>query len=143
MGDNNTPLILDAYGHLPQLAGPLLTPGAVGTTAVGTIAPTTGAGAAPTVTFAAGQTASDLAGTFTLSPVTGGGGQAAGAVALITFANGLPTLPKVILVDIYDNANGAAVAAVAINITANSFQLAVGVALTTAHVYTVNYLVVC
>src|SRR5580693_8230251 len=104
----------DAYGHFPATTGPVMGAGAVSTSAAGTIAPTTGAGAAPTVTFGAGQTANDVAGTFTLSPVTGGGAQAAGAVALVTFSNPQPCLPKAILVTIYDQANGAAIAAAAI-----------------------------
>lgn len=143
MPDNNLPAAQDAYGHFRPLAGPLMAAGAVSTTAPGTIAPTTNAGATPTVSFGAGQTATDLAGTFTLNPVTGGGAQAAGAVAQVTFANGLPAIPKVIDVNIYDQANGAAIACAAINVTCNSFQIAVGTALTTAHNYTVNYLVVC
>src|SRR5581483_4494539 len=89
------PQIQDGYGHLPPLAGNTLTAGAVSTTAIGTIAPTTNAGATP-------------AGTFTLNPVTGGGAQAAGAVAVVTFNNGLPAVPTAILVTIYDQANAAA-----------------------------------
>lgn len=134
----NVPQIYDAYGHEPQASGPLLTAGAVSTTAVGTIAPTTGAGAAPTVTL---PTATDLGGQFVLSPVTGGGAQAAGAVAIVTFANSLPALPRTIVCTIYDQANGAAVAAMATLITATSFSFSVGVALTTAHVYTCAFMV--
>jgi hypothetical protein len=142
MPDYNLPAAQDAYGHFLALSGPLMTAGAVSTDAAGTIAPTTAAGATPTVTFGAGQTANDLAGTFTLSPVTGGGAQAAGAVAVVTFANGLPAVPKAVLVTIYDQANAAAIAAGAVSVTANGFEVSVGVALTTAHVYTVTYLVV-
>ena len=138
----NLPAAQDAYGHFLPLSGPLLTAGAVSTDAAGTIAPTTAAGASPTVTFATGQTANDLAGSFTLSPVTGGGAQAAGAVAVVTFTNGLPAIPKAILVTIYDAANGAAIAAAATSISANGFSVSAGVALTTAHTYLVTYLVV-
>lgn len=142
MPDNAQVQAQDAYGHLGQLTGTLLTAGAVSTTAAGTIAPTTAAGATPTVTFAAGQRAVDQAGTFTLSPVTGGGAQAAGAVAVVTFLNGMPAVPTAILVTIYDNANAAAIAAGATSITAEGFSISAGVALTTAHAYTVVYEVV-
>lgn len=139
MADSNQIAAQDAYGHFPASTGPGMAAGAVSTTAAGTIAPTTAAGASPTVTFGAGQTANDNVGTFTLSPVTGGGSQAAGAVAVVTYANGQPCLPKAILVTIYDQANAAAVSALATSITANGFSVSAGVALTTAHVYTVVY----
>lgn len=138
--NNNQISYQDAYGHYPPLAGPALAAGAVSTSAAGTIAPTTGAGQTPTVTAVS---AVDQAGSFTLNPVTGVGAQAAGAVALVTFANPLPAVPRVILVTIYDLANGAAVAAAAISITTSGFQVAAGVALTTAHNYLVCYEVVC
>jgi len=139
MPDNAQVSAQDAYGHYPASTGPLMAAGAVSTTAAGTIAPTTGAGATPTVTFGAGQSANDVAGTFTLSPVTGGGGQSAGAVAVVTYSNPQPCLPKAVLVTIYDQANGAAVAAAATTVTAQGFSVSAGVALTTAHVYTVAY----
>lgn len=132
----------DFYGHVSPLPGTLLTAGAVSTTAAGTIAPTTSAGAAPTVTFGTGQTATDQAGAFTLNPVTGGGAQAAGGVAVVTFAQPYGALPKAILVQIYDQANAAALTAVATSITSSGFTITTGVALTTAHNYTVSYLVV-
>lgn len=143
MPDNAQMLSQDGYGHFPvaPLTGTALTAGAVSTTAVGTIAPTTSAGANPTVTFGAGQGAIDQMGSFTLNPVTGGGAQAAGAVAVVTFAAGLPSVPRMILVTIYDQANAAAIAAAATSITAQGFSVSVGVALTTAHNYTVDYLV--
>lgn len=142
MPDNSQTLSQDSYGHVVPLTGPTLTAGAVSTTAAGTIAPTTGAGAAPTVTFAAGQRALDQVGSFTLNPVTGGGAQAAGAVAVVTFFQGLPAAPTAILVTIYDDANAAAIVAKATSITAQGFTVSVGVALTTAHTYTVVYQVV-
>src|ERR1700730_1972270 len=104
MAANNLISAQDANGHFPATAGPVMTAGAVSTTAAGTIAPTTGAGQTPTVTFGAGQSANDVAGTFTLSPVTGGGAQAAGVVAIVTYATGQPVLPKAIVVTIYDQA---------------------------------------
>jgi hypothetical protein len=138
----NSVQVQDGYGHLPPLTGNVLTAGAVSTTAIGTIAPTTAAGASPTVTFASGQSAIDMAGSFTLSPVTGGGAQAAGAVAVITFNNGLPAVPRAIICTIFDDAGAAAVAASAISKTAQGFSFSVGVALTTAHTYTCQYEVI-
>lgn len=130
----------DAYGHFTPLTGQPLTAGAVSTTAPGTIAPTTGAGQTPTVTAVS---AVDQAGSFVLTPVTGGGAQAAGAVAVVTFANPLPSIPRCILVTIYDQANAAAVAVAPVAITTSGFSVAVGIALTTAHLYTVAFEVVC
>lgn len=135
----------DFYGHQSASLGTSLTAGAVSTTAVGTIAPTTAAGATPTVTFAAGQAANDSAGTFTLNPVTGGGAQAAGSVAQVTFANPYASPPKAVLVSMCDNAAGAgqvAVTCAAQNIGTASFTVNVATALTTAHNYTVTYEVV-
>lgn len=132
--------VLDAHGHERRnTQATALTAGAVGTTVQGTIAPTVAAGAAPTVTFAAGQEALDMFGSFTLNPITGGGAQAAGAVVGIYFRNPLPRAPRAIVATIIDDAMGAAVAISATTITASSFQLSVGVALTTAHTYTINY----
>lgn len=139
----------DAYGHRKQAntgtLGAALTAGAVSTTAVGTIAPTTAAGASPTVTFGTGQVALDTAGTFTLNPVTGGGAQAAGAVALVTFAQPYAQVPTGIVVNVVDQAagsGGVAVAAAASAIGTASFTVNVSAALTTAHNYTVTYSVI-
>lgn len=126
----------DAYGHFPAAVGTALTAGAVSTTAAGTIAGTTAAGQSPTVTAV---NAIDTYGSFTLNPVTGGGAQAAGAVAVVTFANSLPAVPRAIIVTGYDAANGAAVAFAATTILASSFQVSAGVALTTAHNYAIAY----
>jgi hypothetical protein len=132
----------DAYGHDTPTSQPTaLTAGAVSTTAIGTIAPTTAAGAAPTVTAVS---ATDEAGNFVLSPVTGGGAQAAGAVVLVTFAQPFSAIPKGVNVSICDNAAGAnavAVSAAAQTVTAASFTINVGAALTTAHTYYVTYIV--
>lgn len=136
----------DAYGHrAPTSAGTLgtaLAAGAVSTTAIGTIVPTTAAGATPTVT---NVNANDTAGTFTLSPVTGGGAQAAGAVAQVFFAQPYSATPKAVIVSLCDNAGGAgsvAVACAAQTITTTGFTLNVATALTTAHTYTATYHVV-
>jgi hypothetical protein len=137
----------DAYGHVPASTNnqaAALAAGAVSTTAIGTIVPTTAAGAAPTVTFAAGQRANDTAGTFVLSPVTGGGAQAAGAVAQVFFANPYEIAPASVVVGVCDNAAGAsgvAVASAAQSITTTGFTVNVSAALTTAHTYDVSYAV--
>jgi hypothetical protein len=135
---------MDANGHAsaaPTSAN--LTAGAVSTTAAGTIAPTTAAGATPTVTFATGQVATDDGGSFTLNPVTGGGAQAAGDVAVVTFATPYPATPKAVLVQLYDQAAGSTAALCAADsISATGFKVSVNSALTTAHSYTVQYWVI-
>jgi hypothetical protein len=130
----------DAVGHRQATSQPTaLTAGAVSTTAVGTIAPTTNAGASPTVTAV---TANDTAGTFTLNPVTGGGAQAAGTVAVVTFANPYAAVPKAVIVQVYDQAAGTTVvASSATGVTAAGFNVNTAI-LTTAHNYTVMYYVI-
>lgn len=136
----------DAYGHrAPTSSGTLgadLAAGAVSTTVAGTIVPTTAAGASPTVTFGTGQAANDSAGTFTLSPVTGGGAQAAGAVAQVFFKQPYSAVPKSVVVNVCNNAagsSGVAVAASAQSITTTGFTVNVAAALTTANTYSVSY----
>jgi hypothetical protein len=133
----------DAYGHeSPSNAGTLgtaLAAGAVSTTAIGTIVPTTAAGASPTVTAVS---ANDKAGNFVLSPVTGGGAQAAGAVAQVFFAEPYTAIPKGVnvgVVDLAAGASGVAVAAGAVTVTTTGFTINVSAALTTAHTYYVSY----
>lgn len=133
----------DAYGHQSASTigtlGTALAAGAVSTTAVGTIVPTTAAGASPTVTSV---TANDTAGSFVLNPVTGGGAQAAGAVAQVFFAEPYAAAPKAVLVNVCDNAagtGGVAVVAAAQSVTTTGFTVNVSSALTTAHNYLVNY----
>ena len=131
----------DTYGHESPQTGTALTAGAVGTSAVGTIAPLAAAGATPTVTSV---TALDMAGNFVLNPVTGGGAQAAGSVVLVTFAQPMQNVPKAVVVSMCDNAAGAsgvAVACAAQNVTANGFNINVASALTTAHNYFCTYAV--
>src|SRR3954470_582319 len=130
----------DFYGHPGIATGPALTAGAVSTTAAGTIAPTTAAGATPTVTFATGQTANDRRGSFTLNPVTGGGAQAAGVTAIVTFAQPYSVAPACVQVIVSNNAGPVAVAAFASSITANGFSVNTSI-LTTANVYTATYVV--
>ncbi len=140
---------VDAYGHrAPSNSGTLgadLAAGAVSTTVAGTIVPTTAAGASPTVTFGTGQAANDTAGTFTLNPVTGGGAQAAGAVAQIFFKQPYSAVPKAVVVNVCDNAAGSSAVAVAASsqsILTTGFTVNVSAALTTAHNYSVSYVVV-
>lgn len=129
----------DAYGHRqPAATVTALAAGAVSTTAVGTIAPTTNAGAAPTVTAVV---ANDTAGNFTLTPVTGGGAQSSGNVAVVTFAQPYGVAPKAVNVSLYNQAGNVALAAAATGITVTGFSIAVGAALTTANLYTVVYAV--
>lgn len=128
----------DAYNHRIPSTAAALTAGAVSTTAAGTIAPTTSAGATPTVTFATGQVANDNYGSFTLNPVTGGGAQAAGATATVNFANPYGRPPASVQVTVTNNAGPVAVAAYASGITSNGFSVNTAI-LTTANVYTVTY----
>lgn len=133
-------VVEDFYGHRNVSTAVALTAGAVSTTAAGTIAPTTSAGASPTVTFATGQVANDVRGSFTLSPVTGGGAQAAGAVANVNFLNPYGVAPACVQVTVTNNAGPVAVAAYASGINANGFSVNTSI-LTTANVYTVTYVV--
>jgi hypothetical protein len=133
----------DAYGHeSPSNAGTLgvnLAAGAVSTTAIGTIVPTTAAGASPTVTSVS---ANDKAGSFVLSPVTGGGAQAAGAVAQVFFAQPYTAIPKSVVVNVCNNAagsSGVGVACSAQTVTTTGFTVNVAAALTTANTYYVTY----
>lgn len=139
----------DAYGHRNKVddgtQGVALVGAAVSTTAKGTIVGTTAAGAAPTITFATGQSAHDTAGTFTLNPVTGGGAQAAGAVAQIFFNQPFGAVPTAVLVNVVDQAAGSsavAVAASSSNVLTTGFTVNVSAALTTAHNYSVSYSVI-
>lgn len=135
----------DFYGHrsISGTGGASLTGGAVSTTAVGTIAPTTAAGAAPTVTVpsSAAFVCNDTGGTFDLSPVTGGGAQAAGAVVRIFFAKPYPKAPKAVFVNVVQvtDVPNVAVSAAAFNISETGFDITPAAALTTAKVYRVSY----
>lgn len=127
---------VDAYGHVdtPPLEN-VMTAGAIGTTAAGTIAPNANAGATSTVTAV---NASDNSGQFTLNAV---GTPAAGVVAAVTFAQSFRKAPKKVIVTVIDittPANPAAVAAYATGITAAGFTVTSAV-LTTAHNYLVAY----
>jgi hypothetical protein len=132
---------LDSYGHqqVPQNDATQLTAGAVSTSAVGTISGTTAAGAAPTVTI---TDCNDRRGNFLLNPVTGGGAQAAGEVALIRFLKPYQKAPGAVVVTIENETDGtSAIVAAAVDVDSNGFDLCVGTALTTAKAYRVNYVV--
>jgi hypothetical protein len=117
-----------------------LTAGAVSTSAVGTISPTTSAGATPTVAIV---NATDRVGSFTLSPVTGGGAQAAGEVALVRFAKPYATTPRAIIVQIDNDTDSTSThVCVAVDITVAGFDISVGAVLVTAKVYNVSYYVI-
>jgi len=135
---------LDATGHEvpPTVAdgATALTFGAVSTSAVGTISPTTSAGASPTTTAVTGVSCTDRRGSFNLNPVTGGGAQAAGQVCLVRFAKPYAAVPACVLVTITNTTDTtAAIVAAANLVTVAGFDILVGTALTTAKVYIVNY----
>ena len=130
----------DFYGHKVNQGATQLTAGAVSTSAAGTISPTTGAGATPTVTI---RDCTDEAGSFLLNPVTGGGSQAAGEVALVRFAKEYPQVPRAVLVTIGNETDGtSAIVASGVDVTTAGFDVEVGTALTTAKAYLVQYLVI-
>ena len=136
-------IFVDSAGHenAPVIRRPQLTAGAVSTSAAGTISGTTSAGAAPTVT--PGTVCDDRRGNFLLNPVTGGGGQAAGKVALVRFASEYPAKPGAVIVTIENETDvTAAIVASADSVTAAGFDIVVGTALTTAKAYRVNYHVI-
>lgn len=131
---------IDASGHEDFQAATQLTAGAVSTSAVGTISPTTSAGATPTVTI---TDCTDRRGNFLLNPVTGGGAQAAGEVAVVKFAKPYQRPPGCVLVTVENETDGnVAIAGAAADVDADHFDLMVGTALTTAKAYRVNYLVI-
>lgn len=133
---------LDLYGHEGdnQQRITQLTAGAVSTSAVGTISGTTSAGAAPTVTIG---DCTDRRGSFLLNPVTGGGAQAAGKVALVRFVKPYGDPPASIqLVMGNETDTTAAIVIAPTLITGDGFDILVGTALTTAKAYRINYVVI-
>lgn len=123
----------DNQEFAPQLAA-----GAVGVVTAGTISGTTNAGAAPTVAV---TEASDRRGNFTLSPVTGGGAQAAGVTATVRFVKEYGDAPTSVIVNVVNETDQTAVAAGATLITAAGFGIMTTI-LTTAKVYRVTYAVI-
>lgn len=132
------PLAADAYGHLQNLSGPTtLTAAANGVTTAGTIAvATAGAGAGSSVTVPAAQSPNDLRGQFT---VTGAGTPAAGIIAHVSFAQPYANIPAV-LVNVA-NATPANVAAAAVSVTVNGFDIYAGAAISVG-ANTVSYVVI-
>ena len=132
----------DGYGHFAPLTGSALTAGGTSTVAAAGVITMTGAGATAggggSVTAV---TAVDTAGNFA---ITTGATPAAGTVAVVTFANGLPAVPKAITVNLIDTtaSPNTSAAGAAGSVTANSFAV-VSPALTAAHSYTVQYIVAC
>lgn len=115
-----------------------LAAGAVGVVTAGTISGTTNAGAAPTVAIVE---CSDRRGQFTLSPVTGGGAQAAGVVATVRFVQPYGDAPVAVLCNIFNVTDQTAVACGPALVTGDGFGIGSTI-LTTAKVYNVTYLVV-
>lgn len=115
---------------------------AVGVTTAGTIAGTTAAGAAPTVALPTGFTATQKRGTFELTPVTGGGAQAAGVVATVRFTTALSAKPNVIINGHNATDSTSAIVFSVINAATTGFDICVGTALTTAKVYRISYVCV-
>lgn len=137
------PLVSDFYGHNPAAtngSAANLVAAAVGVVTPGTISGTTNAGANPTITAA---NANDTAGNFTLTAVTGGGAQAAGAVCNVTFVNPYAAVPKHVAVYLVDQAApGTPILAGYGSLTAAGFTVTVAAVLVTAHLYTVSYVVI-
>lgn len=120
-----------------------LTFGAVSTTAVGTISPTTAAGAAPVTAAITGFTCTDRRGKFSLAPVTGGGAQAAGDIVAVVFAKPYevaPSFVSVVLEPITDPDDSVIVCAS--DVTVNGFNILANSVLTTAETYYISYYVV-
>lgn len=131
---------VDTYGHVNAPPGSnVLAAAAVGVVTAGTIAGTTNAGAAPTVTAV---TASDNYGQYTLNPVTGGGAQAAGATSTVVFAQSFGSTPiiQVTVTNITTPATPTAVAAYPTAVTSAGFSVTTGL-LVTANNYLVQYAV--
>lgn len=135
----NQDIAQDAYGHTFPLAGPALAAGGVATApAVGTITVNaTGAGTGASIAYATGQSAIDMAGSF---QVTTAGTPAAGILAVVSFANPLPAIPRVILANM-SRTDGAQDEALSVSaITVNGFTLSTVLTLVTAKLYNVSYL---
>lgn len=135
----------DAVGHgVGSRPATSLTASAVSTTTAGTISGTTAAGAAPTVAIPSGFVANDRAGTFELTPVTGGGAQAAGVVATVRFAAEYAATPAAVVVTLHNTTPTPDVPIVvaAASIATTGFDVLVAAALTTANVYRVSYHVI-
>ena len=131
---------LDKHSHEGdnQEEATQLTAGAVSVVTAGTISGTTAAGAAPTTAI---TDCTDRRGNFTLSPVTGGGAQAAGVTATVRFVQPYGDAPAGVLVSVTNETDSTAVAAGPTLITGDGFGIMTTI-LTTAKVYRVTYVVV-
>lgn len=131
---------LDKHGHESdnQENVTQLTAGAVGVVTAGTISGTTAAGAAPTTAI---TDCTDRRGNFTLSPVTGGGAQAAGVTATVRFNQEYGDAPAAVIVNVTNETDSTAVAAGATLVTPAGFGVMTTI-LTTAKVYRVDYVVI-
>lgn len=120
-----------AAGHTVQL-----TAGAVSTSAAGTISGTTSAGQSPTVTI---TDCTDVRGNFLLNPVTGGGSQTAGKVALVRYATALPAAPGAVTITVADETDSTSpITYGVLSADANGFDIYTS-ALTTGKAYRVHY----
>lgn len=133
---NYTPPVTGS-GAVSTLAG-----AAVGVTTAGTIAGTTSAGAAPTVAIPSGFRCTDIAGTFELTAVTGGGAQAAGSVATVRFLKEYSKPPTVVITGMNSTDTTSAIVFAPLSVTTAGFNVCVGTALTTAKAYRITYLVI-
>ncbi|MFJ8719738.1 hypothetical protein ACIRD9_42505 [Streptomyces violaceus] len=135
----------DAVGHgVSSRPATSLTASAVSTTTAGTISGTTAAGAAPTVAIPSGFVATDRAGTFDLTAVTGGGAQAAGVVATVRFAAEYASTPAAVVVTLHNTTPtpDVPIIASATAVATTGFDVLVAAALTTANVYRISYQVI-
>lgn len=133
----------DAVGHEVPVTQPTnLAGAAVGVVTAGSIAGTTSAGAAPTVAIPTGFTCTDRRGTFELTAVTGGGAQAAGAVATVRFKNQYGTTPNVILSGYNVTDGTSAIVFAPSSVGKDGFSVMCGTALTTAKAYRISYTVI-
>ena len=131
----------DGYGHFPPLQGPALAAGGTATTAAtATITVNaTGAGTGGSIAYATGQSAVDLAGSF---QVTTAGSPAPGTLATVTFANGLPAVPKAIIATLSDTDGDQNDALGVTSITCNAFSLVTDLTLVASETFNVSYVVV-
>lgn len=138
---NNQYLAQDAYGHTTPLTGPAMAAGGTATaTGAGTVSVNqTGAGTGGSISFAAGMTATDMAGTF---QVLTSGTPAPGTVATVTFANSLPVIPKAIIANLYDTDGDQNDALGITGITVNGFSVVTDLTLVAAETYNIAYVVV-
>jgi hypothetical protein len=132
-----------SYENLFDVADAGLTAGAVSDTTAGKISGTTAAGAAPTVAIPAGFTCNNKVGTFELTPVTGGGSQAAGVVATVRFLTVFAAAPRTVLLQMHNvtATPDVPILASATAVATTGFDVLVAAALTTATAYRVHYLV--